>query len=94
MGSRTFDIITILGFGIDAFRAWSMARYRLQETLAQVAVERGVTIHFNSSIERVDLDKPAVYLKDGSVHEADLIVGADGKSSANATYLRCVNMLL
>lgn len=58
-----------------------MARCRLQETLVEIAQERGVKILFNTSIERLDAEKPAVHLKDGSIHEADLIIGADGERS-------------
>jgi 2-polyprenyl-6-methoxyphenol hydroxylase-like FAD-dependent oxidoreductase len=39
---------------------------------------RGFNILFNMQVVIVDLEKPAVHLKDGTVMEADLIIGADG----------------
>ena len=60
------------------YPSWILARYRLQETLAQVASERGVKIRFNSEVVGVDLEKTAVTLKDGSIIKADLIIGTDG----------------
>lgn len=57
-----------------------MARFRLQETLADVALERGVEIKFSSPVVSIDHKQPAVLLKDGVRMEADLIIGADGKS--------------
>lgn len=45
----------------------------------QVAEERGAKILFNSQVVSIDVEKPAVELKDGTILEADLIIGADGK---------------
>ncbi|KAG0649790.1 Salicylate 1-monooxygenase [Hyphodiscus hymeniophilus] len=64
------------------FPSWTFARYRLQETLAQTAAERGVKILFEKTVVSVDLENPSVTLKDGEVFETDLIVGADGIRSA------------
>jgi salicylate hydroxylase len=74
LGSRTSDE-SLKAYG---YPLWALARYRLQETLAQVAKERGVKIRFGCLVVAVDLDKPAVTLKDGEILEADLIIGADG----------------
>ena len=52
----------------------------MQELLAQVAEERGVRIMFSKMVVGVDSEKPSVHLKDGDVMDADLIVGADGRS--------------
>lgn len=62
------------------FTIHSFARYRLQELLAHVAEERGVKIVFGKMAVSVDLDKPNVTLKDGEVMDADLVIGADGRS--------------
>lgn len=59
-----------------------MARFRIQETFAEVAAERGVEIVFNSKVTSIDKSNSAVILKDGTRMEADLIVGADGKYSS------------
>lgn len=56
-----------------------MARFRIQETFAEVAAKRGIEIRFNSKVISIDQSKSAVILKDGTRMEADLIVGADGK---------------
>lgn len=61
-------------------RSWVFSRFRLQEGLAQVAVDRGVDIRFGSVIEFIDQDGPAVVLEGGAELAADLIIGADGKS--------------
>lgn len=39
----------------------------------------------------VDLEKPAVHLKDGVVMEADLIIGADGKHVLRRSFKRNVS---
>jgi salicylate hydroxylase len=63
---------------IFGFPSWNLARYTLQETLAAVAQDDGVTVLFDRPIIHVDLEKPAVFLKDGTIIDADLIIGADG----------------
>ena len=63
------------------FPSWALARYQLQKTLAQVAEERGVKLLFGKQVVGIDLEKPAVRLKDDDLLEADLIVGADGTSA-------------
>ena len=67
---------------VTGHRSWTIARFRLQETLAEVAAERGVKIRFNSLVLSIDQDRPAVILKDGAEVEADLIIGADGKTKS------------
>jgi salicylate hydroxylase len=60
------------------FPIWSMSRYRLQETLCEVAVEKGVNVLFGKTAVGVDLEKPSITLKNGEVLKADLIIGSDG----------------
>lgn len=86
MHQRRYDTGKILGTREASqsmkdygFPSWSYARYKLQETLAEVAGERGVKILFRKTVVGVDLEKPSVTLKDGEVLEADLVIGADGK---------------
>jgi salicylate hydroxylase len=66
------------------FPSWLLARFRLQETLAKVAEERGVRILYGKAVAGVDLEGPSVRLRDGEVLEADLIIGADGKFSSSS----------
>lgn len=72
---------------VTSSRSWVLARFRLQETLAEVATERGIKIKFNSPVLSIDQDRPAVILKDGVEMEADLIIGADGKLLVDAVSL-------
>jgi salicylate hydroxylase len=74
LGSMTRDH-SLKAYG---YPSWTFARCRLQETLAQVLEERGVHIRFGCPVASVDLDKPAVTLKDGETLEGNLIIGADG----------------
>lgn len=57
---------------------WTVARYNLQKKLVDAARARGVIIRFNTEVVSLDMDQPAVSLKDGSVLRADLIIGAEG----------------
>jgi 2-polyprenyl-6-methoxyphenol hydroxylase-like FAD-dependent oxidoreductase len=61
-------------------RTMGFSRFKLQELLTQVAIERGVKIVYNAQVVSVDLEspKPSVTLQDGRVMSADLIIGADG----------------
>lgn len=52
------------------------------KTLSEVADERGVKVIYGCQITDIDESHPAVHFEDGSVMEADLIVGADGKISS------------
>jgi 2-polyprenyl-6-methoxyphenol hydroxylase-like FAD-dependent oxidoreductase len=52
------------------------------KALSEVAEGRGVKIIYGCQITDVDEACPAVHFEDGSVMEADLIVGADGKISS------------
>ena len=63
------------------FPSWVLARFRLQETLADVAVKRGVRVLFGKRVEGVELEgeRVSVRLRGGEVVEGDLVVGADGK---------------
>ena len=51
----------------------------MQETLVVVVEERGVNIPLNMQVVFVDLEKPAVHLKNGNQVDADLAIGPDGK---------------
>jgi salicylate hydroxylase len=52
-------------------------RAELHKALMEEA-ENVAEIRVNSMVVSVDFDKPSVTLLDGTIHEADLIVGADG----------------
>lgn len=52
-----------------------------KDTLAGVAERNGVTIHYGSGMAHLDVNKPAIFLQDGSSVSADLIVAADGSGS-------------
>lgn len=60
------------------YPSWTVARYNLQEKLADAARARGAIIRFGTEAVSLDLGQPAVRLKDGSVLKADLIIGAEG----------------
>ena len=59
----------------------SIHRADYQQLLAKGALSYGAKILFNASVERVDVDRNSVHLKDGRELTADLIVGADGLNS-------------
>ncbi|KAI9826411.1 MAG: hypothetical protein M1819_007374 [Sarea resinae] len=90
LGSRTNDQ-TVQTYG---YPGWTLARYRLQETLAQVAEQRGVTILFSRLVVGVDQDRPAVELKDGTIIEGDLIIGADVLNHAALAYFSGIRSIL
>jgi len=63
-----------------------MAQYNdLYSMLYDLAVSAGVTIIFNTEIISVSVDQvkqaPSAVLADGTILNADLIVGADGSQS-------------
>ncbi|KAJ2981039.1 hypothetical protein NQ176_g2275 [Zarea fungicola] len=85
MNFRRYDTGDVLASSIRSqtakaygYPTWLMARFRIQETFAEVAAKRGIEIRFNSKVISIDQSKSAVILKDGTRMEADLIVGADG----------------
>lgn len=53
----------------------------LIQAVYDIAVDAGAKILFERYVVEVDENKPSVTLSDGTVMEADLIVGADGKSN-------------
>jgi kynurenine 3-monooxygenase len=61
----------------------SMSRSGLNFTLIEVAdALKNVTLIFDSSCADIDFDAPSVTTEDGTVHKADIVIGADGAYSA------------
>lgn len=51
----------------------------LIEAVCDIAVNGGARVLFEQHVVKLDEHKPSVTLADGTVMEADFIVGADGK---------------
>lgn len=66
----------------------SIGRVPLHQCLERAALKAGAVIKFGCIINSIDFDAPAVYLEDGRVFHADLVVGADGEFS------QCRSLLL
>lgn len=71
----------------DSEVIWSVSRGQLNCTLLTAAEEAGATIHFGQRLDAVDWDELRIHLRndaDGSetVHQAELLLGADGAGSA------------
>lgn len=63
-------------------------RANLQLALHQLALDLGVKVRVNSEVKKYDPEAPRVELHNGTVHDADLIVAADGiKSEARKIVL-------
>ncbi|KOX23077.1 kynurenine 3-monooxygenase [Saccharothrix sp. NRRL B-16348] len=60
----------------------SVLRHDLNVALVDEAERLGVEFRWGDRVSAVDRAKPAVTTDDGSVHTADLIIGADGAFSA------------
>ena len=62
-----------------------MHRGDLQQVLYEFAVKRGITLRFDCRVVALDDDSETltVIIKDGKRIEADIVVGADGKSTTN-----------
>jgi salicylate hydroxylase len=56
----------------------------LHKVLLNRALDVGVQILTNSFVSTVIESDPSITLADGSVHKADLIIGADGNDSRPA----------
>ena len=57
----------------------------LHKVLLNKALDVGVQIRTNSFVSSVIESDPSITLADGSVHKADLIIGADGNDSGPAS---------
>lgn len=71
----------------DSEVIWSVSRGQLNCTLLSAAEEAGATIHFGQRLEAVDWDSMHIHLRDDAdgretVHQAGLLLGADGAGSA------------
>lgn len=62
-------------------------RVDFHKVLINEAKRLGVEIQLGITIEKVDFSAPAVHLKSGQVHEAVLILGADGQASVTRELL-------
>ncbi|XHG04581.1 hypothetical protein AWENTII_007838 [Aspergillus wentii] len=69
---------------------WTIHRVDLHKELLKLALDEDtaehyghhpVKIHYGSSVRAVDAKKGCVFLEDDSIHQADLIIGADGINS-------------
>ena len=59
----------------------NVPRRTYQRVLYEAAVREGVKVRFGARVESLDETRPSVNLSSGEIFEADLIIGADGKSS-------------
>lgn len=69
------------------YRLLHVHRADLQQALYKAAVKRGITLRLGCPVVAVDdedEENVAVVIKGGERIEADVIVGADGKSTTNA----------
>lgn len=66
----------------------------LHKVLLMKAQEVGVDILTSSFVSSVDEDACSITLGNGSVHMADVIVGADGKDLTKASELLCLRVLI
>lgn len=60
---------------------WVVHRAHFHSALYRLAKELGVEVILGSKIKSYDPVSPSLTLENGSIHTADLIVGADGQSS-------------
>ena len=83
---RSWDLMPemVNKYGYPYFTAH---RGAFHEILLKKALDCGVTLKLNAQISRIDFSKPAVELSDGGIHEADLILGADGENSQSRELL-------
>ncbi|KAF2192355.1 FAD/NAD(P)-binding domain-containing protein [Zopfia rhizophila CBS 207.26] len=56
-------------------------RANLQLSMYKLALDLGVDVRIKSGVRTYDPSTPSIMLDDGSVHRADLIIGADGLKS-------------
>lgn len=66
----------------------SLGRIPFHSCLLQAAMTAGTVIEYGCILDSIDFDTSAVYLADGRVFEADLIIGSDGENS------QCRSLLL
>lgn len=59
----------------------------LHKVLLVRARELGVNIRTTSIVSSVDEATPSVTLTDGSIHKADLIIGADGMTPSKPDWM-------
>ena len=57
---------------------WCLHRFDLQVALAKRAEELGVCLSFNSRVQDVNFEKPAIILENGQTRDGDLVIVADG----------------
>ena len=82
--SHESDILELgADFRLDK-RLWTISRFELQDALIKHAVSLGVEVKWNSRIDSINVATPSVKLQDGQVLTADLLIGADGKSSCES----------
>lgn len=68
-------------FGTES---WTFTRQRLQAILVQEALKADINVTVGCKVAAIDEEKPSVMLEDGSELRADIIIGADGTSNADA----------
>ena len=70
------------------FRHWSLHRAELVHLLYDTAVRLGASVEFHKRVESIDLSEPAFVFSDGTRATGDLLIGADGMESPNASNFR------
>ena len=60
---------------------WVVHRAHFHQALRDLAHSLGVELNLSSRIKSYDPTTPSLTLESGAVHVADLIIGADGRSS-------------
>ncbi len=84
----TLDQISTLDFRDAAERygvpLMAVHRVDLHNELLRLALDGGnaASLHLGAKVKKVDPEKGAIELEDGSMHHADLIIAADGLHSA------------
>lgn len=61
---------------------WVVHRAHFHEAMYRLALDLGVEVKIASKVERYEPDAGRIVLENGDVHEADLVVAADGVKSA------------
>jgi 2-polyprenyl-6-methoxyphenol hydroxylase-like FAD-dependent oxidoreductase len=76
-----------------SYRIWAVHRADLQQVLFEAAVKRGISLRLGCPVVEVDDENLAVVIKGGERIEADVIVGADGKSAPRKRqWFRCAGI--
>ena len=61
---------------------WVVHRAHFHDAMYRLAMDLGVTVKIASKVEQYEPDSGRIVLENGDVHEADLVIAADGVKSA------------